>query len=120
MFLPEGNGVASVIWEIRERSFINVEHPNVLSVSGEVEGFRIFIGFGGDKVTIPAVLFSEHVMTDIVFACLGDLGPFLEVVCLDGQPPAQAVEIGMLVAAGAGMWPEQVDDVWRCNGCCGG
>lgn len=123
IILPECVIRTSVIWEVREGSLVDVKNPDILPVLAQRQVPGVVVGGGADELAVHPVLPAEHVVPHVVLALHWDDLPVLDVVHLDGEPPAEAVDARDLAAGRPKLRPERVYLVRDGSGgirCCQG
>lgn len=81
-----------VVRQIGEQRLVDVEHPGVAPVAGDLRGPGELRRVVRDDRRVRRVAVAAHVGGDELLAPRRDLGPAPGVVRLDGEPPALAVE----------------------------
>jgi hypothetical protein len=92
MHVPEA--VLGVVGEVGERGLVDVEHPHLPAVAGELEPLGVGDGLVDDDAGVPAVVPAEHVVADVALAAGRHRLPVALVVRLHGQAPAVARHAG--------------------------
>lgn len=101
-----------VVRQIRKHSFIYVEHPYVLALSGDVEALRVERSLVGHHLGVVAIAVPEHVVSHVVLARKGHGRPTANVVGLDAEPPALAGDaMQVMVVTGSIDLPEGLN--WK-------
>ncbi|KAB8098429.1 hypothetical protein EE612_027628, partial [Oryza sativa] len=108
--VPES--VVGVVGEVGEGGLVDVEHPDLLAVAGELEALGVGDGLVDDDGGVAAVVAAEHVVADVALAPGRHRPPPDHVVRLHAQPPAVARHAGARrqLPAGAQQRPQRVDD----------
>jgi len=103
--------VLSIVGEVGERRLVDVEHPDLLAIAGELQALGVGDGLVDDGLGVAAVLPAEHVVADVLLAAGRDRFPVAQGVRLHSEPPAIAWHAAepAQVAAGMQQRPQHVD-----------
>ncbi|GJN35835.1 hypothetical protein PR202_gb24645 [Eleusine coracana subsp. coracana] len=98
--VPEA--MSGVVRQVGERGLVDVEHPHILAVAGELERLSVGDGLVDDDARVAPVLLTEHVMADVALALGRHRLPVPLVVSFHGQAPAIARHAGAAAQLPAG------------------
>lgn len=84
--------VLGVVRKIGEQSLVNVEDPRILPIPAQFHAARKDSGLARHPIEIEAVRFAQQVVPHVIRALLRDRLPRIDIVGLDGESPAIALQ----------------------------